>query len=198
MEKPNPDWIFKSYSLLLQLSNMMPAVAGPMILGSHVTTTSLWYSLALISTTISHCGYHLPFLPSPEFHDFHHLKSAVLQMRFSHFCFKWSVLDCCPYRPPPWSRFNNCFGVMGVLDRLHGTDSKFRETKQYERHVMLINFTPLNESIPDSPKKGQWRQVPSDLWRQNSKKWHLEWEPETLDCRPDFSLSSSDCPWFYC
>uniref|UniRef100_A0A3P8WE23 Fatty acid hydroxylase domain containing 2 n=1 Tax=Cynoglossus semilaevis TaxID=244447 RepID=A0A3P8WE23_CYNSE len=107
------------------LSNMMPAVAGPMILGSHVTTTSLWYSLALISTTISHCGYHLPFLPSPEFHDFHHLK------------------------------FNNCFGVMGVLDRLHGTDSKFRETKQYERHVMLINFTPLNESIPDSPKKGQ-------------------------------------------
>ncbi|XP_058483923.1 fatty acid hydroxylase domain-containing protein 2 [Solea solea] len=107
------------------LSNMLPAVAGPVILGSHLSTTSLWYCLALVSTTISHCGYHLPFLPSPEFHDFHHL------------------------------RFNQCFGVMGVLDRLHGTDSKFRETKQYERHVLLTGLTPLNESIPDVPKKGQ-------------------------------------------
>ncbi|KAM7374675.1 hypothetical protein PAMP_007320 [Pampus punctatissimus] len=107
------------------ISNMLPVVAGPVILGSHITTTSVWYCLALISTTISHCGYHLPFLPSPEFHDFHHLK------------------------------FNQCFGVLGVLDRLHSTDTKFRQTKQCERHILLTNFTPLNESIPDTPKKGQ-------------------------------------------
>ncbi|KAG7232123.1 hypothetical protein INR49_009527 [Caranx melampygus] len=75
------------------ISNMLPVVIGPVILGSHLTTTALWYCLALVSTTISHCGYHLPFLPSPEFHDFHHL------------------------------RFNQCFGVFGVLDRLHGTDA---------------------------------------------------------------------------
>ncbi|CAL8365503.1 unnamed protein product [Lota lota] len=107
------------------LSNMLPAVSGPVLLGSHLVTTSLWYCLALVSTTISHCGYHLPFLPSPEFHDFHHLK------------------------------FNQCFGVLGVLDRLHGTDGKFRETKQYERHALLTNLTPLSESIPDPPKKLQ-------------------------------------------
>ncbi|XP_034539120.1 fatty acid hydroxylase domain-containing protein 2 [Notolabrus celidotus] len=107
------------------LSNTLPVVIGPVILGSHISTTSMWYCLALVSTTISHCGYHLPFLPSPEFHDFHHL------------------------------RFNQCFGVFGVLDRLHGTDSKFRQSKQYERHTLLTSLTPLNESIPDAPKKGQ-------------------------------------------
>lgn len=53
------------------------------------------------------------------------------------------------------SRFNQCYGVFGILDRLHGTDSKFRQTKQYERHVLLSSFTPLTESIPDTPKKGQ-------------------------------------------
>ncbi|XP_030294354.1 fatty acid hydroxylase domain-containing protein 2 [Sparus aurata] len=107
------------------ISNMLPVAMGPVLLGSHVTTTTLWYCLALVSTTISHCGYHLPLLPSPEFHDFHHL------------------------------RFNQCFGVFGVLDRLHGTDTKFRGTKQYERHTLLTSLTPLNESIPDTPKKGQ-------------------------------------------
>ncbi|TWW75085.1 fatty acid hydroxylase domain-containing protein 2 [Takifugu flavidus] len=105
------------------LSNLLPVVIGPVILGSHVSTTSMWYCVALISTTISHCGYHLPFLPSPEFHDFHHL------------------------------RFNQCYGVFGVLDRLHGTDDKFRQSKQYERHTLLTGLTPLNESIPDAPKK---------------------------------------------
>ncbi|KAG8008511.1 Fatty acid hydroxylase domain-containing protein 2 [Nibea albiflora] len=115
----------KTCSSRPQFSNMLPVVAGPIILGSHLCTTTLWYCLALVSTSISHCGYHLPFLPSPEFHDFHHLK------------------------------FNQCYGVFGVLDRLHGTDTKFRQTKQYERHVLLTSFTPLNESIPDEPKKGQ-------------------------------------------
>ncbi|XP_023700792.1 fatty acid hydroxylase domain-containing protein 2 [Paramormyrops kingsleyae] len=105
------------------VSNMLPALIGPIFLGSHLTTTSLWFTIALLVTTISHCGYHLPFLPSPEFHDFHHLK------------------------------FNQCFGVLGVLDRLHGTDSAFRQTKAYDRHVLLLGLTPLTESIPDQPKK---------------------------------------------
>ncbi|KAK5619058.1 Fatty acid hydroxylase domain-containing protein 2 [Crenichthys baileyi] len=107
------------------ISNMLPVVIGPVVLGSHITTTSMWYCVALVSTTISHCGYHLPFLPSPEFHDFHHL------------------------------RFNQCYGVFGILDRLHSTDSKFRQTKQYERHTLLTSLTPLTQSIPDTPKKGQ-------------------------------------------
>ncbi|XP_053504456.1 fatty acid hydroxylase domain-containing protein 2 isoform X2 [Ictalurus furcatus] len=104
-------------------SNMLPALIGPVLLGSHMATTSLWFSMALIVTSISHCGYHLPLLPSPEFHDFHHLK------------------------------FNQCYGVLGVLDRLHGTDDKFRKTKEYERHTLLLSLTPLTQSIPDTPKK---------------------------------------------
>ena len=52
--------------------NILPPVVGPLILGSHIATSCLWFSLALVSTSIAHCGYHFPFLPSPEAHDFHH------------------------------------------------------------------------------------------------------------------------------
>nr|XP_015205200.1 PREDICTED: fatty acid hydroxylase domain-containing protein 2 [Lepisosteus oculatus] len=107
------------------LSNMLPVLLGPALLGSHAATTMLWFTLALLVTTVSHCGYHLPLLPSPEFHDFHHLK------------------------------FNQCYGVLGVLDRLHGTDATFKQTKAYERHLLLLSLTPLSESIPDAPKKDQ-------------------------------------------
>ncbi|KAM4678113.1 fatty acid hydroxylase domain-containing protein 2 [Discoglossus pictus] len=106
-------------------SNMLPSMVGPMLMGSHVTTIMLWFCLALVVTTISHCGYHLPFLPSPEFHDFHHLK------------------------------FNQCYGVLGVLDRLHGTDLVFKQTKAYERHVLLLGLTPLTQTIPEPTKKAQ-------------------------------------------
>ncbi|XP_072846127.2 fatty acid hydroxylase domain-containing protein 2 [Pogona vitticeps] len=105
------------------VSNVLPVVTGPFLLRSHVISTTAWLSLALLATTVSHCGYHLPLLPSPEFHDFHHLK------------------------------FNQCYGVLGLLDRLHGTDTIFKQTKAYERHFVLLSLTPLTKSIPDSPKK---------------------------------------------
>ena len=54
------------------------------------------YCVALVSTTISHSGYHLPLLPSPEFHDFHHLK------------------------------FHTSYGWLGVQDWIHGTDAQFK------------------------------------------------------------------------
>ncbi|NXF29350.1 FXDC2 protein, partial [Nyctibius bracteatus] len=107
------------------LSNTLPVMAGPMIMGSHIVSIAAWFSLALVITSISHCGYHLPFLPSPEFHDFHHLK------------------------------FNQCYGVLGVLDYLHGTDTVFRQTKAYERHRVLLSLTPLSESIPEDPKRAE-------------------------------------------
>ena len=59
----------------------------------------LWYCLALLSTLNAHSGYHFPLFPSPEAHDFHHLK------------------------------FNQCYGVLGILDYLHGTDTLFRSNK---------------------------------------------------------------------
>ncbi|XP_044748654.1 fatty acid hydroxylase domain-containing protein 2 isoform X2 [Coccinella septempunctata] len=100
-------------------SNLLPPFLGVLIMGSHVATAWLWFTLALLSTLNAHSGYHLPFFPSPEAHDFHHLK------------------------------FNNCFGVLGVLDRLHGTDSSFRSTRAYQRHIMMLSFQPPREAYPE-------------------------------------------------
>ncbi|XP_031353393.1 fatty acid hydroxylase domain-containing protein 2-like isoform X1 [Photinus pyralis] len=100
-------------------SNLLPPFLGVFIMGSHVATAWLWFSLAILSTLNAHSGYHLPFLPSPEAHDFHHLK------------------------------FNQCFGVLGVLDRLHGTDINFRATPAYARHIMMLSFLPPRDVFPD-------------------------------------------------
>lgn len=51
-------------------------------------------------------------------------------------------------------RFNQMFGTLGILDRIHGTDALFRKNKAHERHFLLVGLTPANELIPDEPKKG--------------------------------------------
>lgn len=96
----NPEWMNEWTRVVpprRQISNMLPVAMGPVLLGSHVTTTTLWYCLALVSTTISHCGYHLPLLPSPEFHDFHHLRwvhlSSLIVVIYLLNCCK-SVVHC--------------------------------------------------------------------------------------------------------
>lgn len=100
-------------------SNLLPPFFGVFIMGSHVATSWLWFSLAILSTLNAHSGYHLPFFPSPEAHDFHHLK------------------------------FNQCYGVLGVLDRFHGTDTLFRSTRAYARHIMMLSFIPPREAFPE-------------------------------------------------
>jgi methylsterol monooxygenase len=107
------------------ISNMVPLLVGPLLCGSHIATTWLWYTLALFSTTIHHCGYHFPLLPSPEFHDFHHLK------------------------------FTQNYGVLGVLDRFHGTDNQFRSSKAYDRHFLALSLVPVKELYPDDTKKNK-------------------------------------------
>lgn len=54
------------------MSNVFPVLMGPLVMGSHIATSWLWLSLAIANTLVSHCGYHLPLLPSPEAHDYHH------------------------------------------------------------------------------------------------------------------------------
>lgn len=103
------------------LSNMGPVVAGPLILGSHPATLILWSSLAVYSTINAHSGYHLPFFMSPEFHDYHHLK------------------------------FNECYGALGILDQLHGTDKKFRASKASLRNITMLTFIPPRQMFPDEP-----------------------------------------------
>ncbi|KAL5012160.1 hypothetical protein ScPMuIL_010711 [Solemya velum] len=105
------------------VSNMMPSALGPLLMGSHLATGWMWFALALVSTTIAHCGYHFPLLPSPEAHDFHHLK------------------------------INQNYGALGVLDRLHGTDMLFRKSRAYQRHILLTGLTPVSQQFPDSSSK---------------------------------------------
>jgi methylsterol monooxygenase len=59
----------------------------------------LWLFIAVFVTIQVHSGYHFPFLPSSEFHDFHHLK------------------------------FNVNYGVLGFLDWFHATDGMMYDTK---------------------------------------------------------------------
>lgn len=50
-------------------------------------------------------------------------------------------------------RFNNCFGVLGILDWLHGTDTLFRQTSAFDRHIVMLNAIPAREAFPDIQKK---------------------------------------------
>lgn len=105
------------------ISNLLPAILGPIVFGSHVLLGMTWFVSALISTILSHMGYHLPFLPSTEHHDFHHLK------------------------------FTDNFGVFGILDWLHGTDKLFRKSVQFKRHKIFFGLEPLIKKIPSTKKQ---------------------------------------------
>jgi len=41
---------------------------------------------------------------------------------------------------------------MGILDRLHGTDETFRQTKSYERHIVLLGLSSAKDLYPNPPK----------------------------------------------
>ncbi|XP_063888135.1 fatty acid hydroxylase domain-containing protein 2-like [Scylla paramamosain] len=94
--------------------NMVPIMVGPILLGSHPATIWLWVFLATVNVLVHHSGYHLPFLPSPQFHDYHHLK------------------------------FTGCYGVLGVLDRLHGTDQQFLSTLNHQKDHVYFSLQPLS------------------------------------------------------
>lgn len=104
-------------------SNLSPVLIGPVICGSHVTTIWIWACVAVMSTTFSHSGYHFPLQPSPEAHDYHH------------------------------KVFNECFGVLGILDYLHGTAVNFRSSVHFKRHVTYFRTKPIKELYPDEEEK---------------------------------------------
>lgn len=56
------------------MSGLLPAILGPLLMGSHVLTTWMFFCLAITNILNDHSGYHLPFAHSPEMHDFHHMK----------------------------------------------------------------------------------------------------------------------------
>lgn len=76
------------------IANTIPIMLSSWILKSHITTVYSWIIFSVISDVTIHCGYELPMIPSASFHDNHH------------------------------KTFNYCFGVMGILDKIHGTLGK--------------------------------------------------------------------------
>ena len=101
-------------------SSLIPASVGPILTNCHPVTLWTWWFVVISGTLAHHSGYHLPFLPSPEFHDFHHLK------------------------------FNQNYGVLGVLDYLHGTDRVFRDHVASKRHKTFFNFEAPRQVFPDA------------------------------------------------
>jgi methylsterol monooxygenase len=105
------------------VANLLPPIVGIMITNAHVATSWLWFTIVISITLNDHSGYHLPFLPSPELHDFHHLK------------------------------FNQCYGSLGILDYLHGTDTLFRSSPEFKRHLVSRTLEPVRKLFPDSLKQ---------------------------------------------
>ncbi|XP_077976349.1 fatty acid hydroxylase domain-containing protein 2-like [Styela clava] len=101
------------------ISTVIPGLIGPIIFGSHILVAYIWFTVSVLNAVNAHSGYHLPVFQSSEAHDYHHLK------------------------------FNEMFGVLGILDRLHNTDTKFRLSIQCKRNQTFFSFTPIRKLIPD-------------------------------------------------
>lgn len=103
------------------ISNLLPIMLGPFLLGMHPLAALAWYALAFHSTLNSHSGLHLPFSQSPEEHDWHHLT------------------------------FTEMYGVVGLLDWLHATDQKWRASANYKRARISFSLDPLIEANKNWP-----------------------------------------------
>jgi len=100
------------------ISNLSPVVLSVLVVNASLSTSWVWYTFVFVTTLGDHSGYHLPFLHSPEFHDYHHLKS------------------------------NECFGLGRFLDGLHKTCQKFDESIHFLRHRTLVTFKAASELFP--------------------------------------------------
>jgi fatty acid hydroxylase domain-containing protein 2 len=105
------------------VSNLFPIMIGPLIIGMHPLSALLWFAIAFHSTMNSHSGLHLPATQSPEEHDWHHLT------------------------------FTEMYGVVGLLDWLHGTDVKWRQSEQYTRAKISFSLEPLVPEHKNWPAK---------------------------------------------
>ena len=120
-EWQSPVSITAVYCHLLEhfLSNLLSPGLGVALMGTHIVICWLWFSLVILRTINDHSGYHLPGFPSPEAHDFHH------------------------------SKFFECYGIIGIMDYLHGTDRHFRSSQASKRHIVSLNFKPLRQTFQD-------------------------------------------------
>lgn len=104
------------------LSNLFPVLLGGLVAQSHMSTIFIWIAIALTSTLNSHSGFHFPFFPSNEYHDYHHLM------------------------------FTCNYGIGLFLDKLLLTDSKFQNSVYKDRNKVLFSFKSAKELYPDLKK----------------------------------------------
>lgn len=82
------------------VANVFPAAAGPVLLGSHPVTRAFWWFIAIVTVVTTHSGLCLPCMPNARMHDAHHELSG------------------------------ECFGSLGILDALHGTNRRFMKRQE--------------------------------------------------------------------
>ncbi|XP_065078282.1 fatty acid hydroxylase domain-containing protein 2-like [Ochlerotatus camptorhynchus] len=116
------------------ISDMLPVYAGPALMSSHPVTVAIWFVFVMMDTLVDHSGYHVPVLGSSEMHDYHHMK------------------------------FNQCYGLFGWCDTLHGTNEGFRKKKQYLRHKRIFSQKSARELIPDEKTLGMTLSRKRVLW----------------------------------
>lgn len=100
-------------------TNFIPSIIGPALMRSPMCTQWLWLSSMIVSTVSDHSGYHLPYLKSSRFHDFHH------------------------------AHFNECFGSCGLMDYFFGTDVKFRKSIEFTKHRVFFTPREAVKEVDD-------------------------------------------------
>ncbi|CAO1413341.1 unnamed protein product, partial [Diamesa tonsa] len=106
-----------SHPLEQIISNFLPSSIPLLLMNSYLSTAWIWLTIKSASTLLDHSGYHIMFLNSPEGHDYHHTK------------------------------FNQNFGMNGILDFIHGTNSTYRKTIQYSRQKVLLSIASDEQNI---------------------------------------------------
>ncbi|KAI9292911.1 hypothetical protein K502DRAFT_60268 [Neoconidiobolus thromboides FSU 785] len=87
------------------LSNLIPGISGPLIFNVHPVSHYCYLFATLISTIVTHGGYEVPYFPWAARHDFHH------------------------------ETHHSTFGVLGLMDWIHGTDAPFQRRLVKNNHT---------------------------------------------------------------
>ncbi len=105
-------------------ANILPIFVGPIIFRSHIILCAIWSIVAVITIIAAHSGYHLPILSSLEAHDYHHLK------------------------------FNEIYGVVGFLDKFHGTNKTFKKSHKSSLHKVFFttNYPHMRRELLSKSK----------------------------------------------
>lgn len=117
-----------AHPLEVLIGNTAPLFLHPVVTGAPLSIALLWLVIATISTQTHHSGYRMPWNlgAQPDFHDFHHCPDGALRLHPHRPCslFAVSAHDdgaCCAS-----SGFRSNFGLLGWLDKLHGTDVAYQ------------------------------------------------------------------------